>query len=459
MIKVVLGAALLAAASEPCFSNDGNLDATFGFFGQVELTPSGISVDYSQELRLRADAQHRIVGCIHTLDASNHPVPWLFRLLPNGGSDPDFAGTGSKFVPVPATATGLACDALAVYGDGRILLASLDGSNQYILRFKADGSADETFNGTGMLKIARTGATNDFIYAAAIAPDNSAYIAYTRSTANGSRFVVRRILDNGTVDSAFASGTGVALFDGFAIRTGVTARDDNVTNILLAPGGGIVVTGTTEPKAGGSADFAAARLTATGDPDLSFGTGAARIVAFDHGQTNTDRCYSSTLDAHGRLVMVGYSQRATAGDYDFAVVRLLGNGAPDTSLSGDGKVEIAFDLGGAGEDIGTSVAIQSDNRIVVAGYARHVTGTSGADWAVARLLDGGALDATFGPANNGKQTYSVNLAAPNNDYLDSMAANGSDFVLAGDSTTSASTQSVILGRIRTDLIFANAFGD
>lgn len=441
-------------------ANDGSLDIGFGFLGSVELSPAGMNAQTTWQMQTRIDNQGRIVGCIRTLNGANKPVPWLFRLTATGATDATFAGTGSKFLAIPAGATGgLGCDGFALAADGRIVLASYDGANQYIMRMKTDGTPDTTFNGSGTLVIPRTGSSNDFTYDATVGSDGSVYIAYARYTANGSRMVVRHVLENGTVDAAFGPGGGGAtVFDGFAIRTGVTARDDDPTRILLTSTGQIIVTGTTEPTAG-SADFAAARLDSSGNPDPTFGTAGARIVAFDNGQANADRCYSSTLDAHGRLVMVGYSQRSTAGDYDFAVVRLLGTGAPDSAFSGDGKLQIAFDLNGAGEDVGASVALQSDGRIVVGGYAKHVTGSSGADWAVARVLDNGALDATFGAASNGKQTYGVNLGGDNGDYVEHLVADGGDFILAGTASTGATTQSAVFGRIRPDLIFTNAFGD
>ena len=455
VLLALLGVCRLASAV------DGDLDIGFGFLGQVTLAPAGMDAQVPGQLQLRTDGSNRIVGCIRTLNGQSKPVPWLFRLGANGATDSSFAMTGSKFVTIPAAATGLACDGFAVAGNGKIVLASYDGSNQYIMRFKADGTPDTSFNATGTLTIPRTPSSNDFIYDAAIAADGSVYIVYSRSTVNGARFLVRHVLENGTVDMNFGpggNGGGLTLFDGFAIRTGVTARTDDPNHVLLASDGGIIITGSTTPMATGNTDFAAARLTSTGDPDPGFGTAGARIIAFDGGQTNADRCYASALDTRGRVVMVGYAQRATAGDYDFATVRLTKTGAPDSALGGSGKIQTAFDLNGAGEDIATSVAIQSDGRILIGGYAKHVTGSSGFDWAVARLLDNGAVDGSFGAAHNGKQTYTVNLGGVNNDFLYGVVANGSDYVVGGVSTTGTTTESGVLARLRLDLVFAGDFG-
>lgn len=452
---VAVALVVLLAGQSMASANDGPLDIGFGFLGQVELTPAGMAADAIGTLRMRADGQQRIVGCIRTVNGSNVTAPWLFRLTASGGSDSSFAGTGSKFVGIPSGATGLACDGFAVGGDGRIVLASYDGSNQYIMRFKDDGSPDTTFNNTGTLKIARTGNSNDFTTDIVIASDNSIYIAYQRATANGGRFLVRHILSTGSVDTDFGPGGGGAtLFDGFAIRTGVTARNDVPNRILLGTGGQIVLTGYTKPTLTGNLDFAAARLSSSGIPDSGFGTSGAVIVAFDLGQSNADLCSASLLDSQNRLVMVGYVDRATAGDADFGVARLLPTGVPDPAFSG-GKTTVAFDLGGSGEDVATAVSIQTNGRIMIGGYAKHLTGSSGYDWAVARLLDSGSPDNTFGVG--GKQSYSVNLGGNNGDFMYQLVANGGDFIIGGESNGAAS-ESAILARIRTDLIFADEFG-
>jgi len=453
----VIATVMLLANLATADANDGPLDIGFGFLGQVELTPAGMAADALGTLRMRVDAQHRIVGCVRTYSGPNVPVPWLFRLTASGGNDTSFAMTGSKFVPIPPGATGLACDGFAVASDGKLVLASYDGSNQYIMRFKDDGSPDATFNGTGTLTIARTGNSNDFTNDVVIASDGSIYIAYYRATANGDRFLVRHILSTGTVDPDFGPGGGGAtLFDGFAIRTGVSARQDVPSQILLGPGGEIVLTGFTKPTATGNSDFAAARLSHDGIPDSGFGISGAVIVGFDLGQSNTDLCTASILDSQNRLVMAGYAERTTVGDEDFAVVRLSATGSPDSAFSGDGKVTVPFDLNGSGSDIATAVTLQSDGKILIGGYARHMTGSSGYDWAVARLLDNGSADSGFGSA--GKQVYSVNLGGNDDDFMYQVVANGSDFILGGESN-GATSESAILARIRTDLIFADKFGN
>ena len=111
-------------------------------------------------------------------------------------------------------------------------------------------------------------------------------------------------------------------------------------------------------------------------------------------------------------MVAGYDD---GGSADFALARYLSNGNLDTSFNnlasptsynGDGKVSFTFGAGTfGGVERATSVALQADGKIVVAGYTD--AGTAGGidtfDFAVARLNADGTLDNTF--SGNGKFTY------------------------------------------------------
>ncbi len=120
---------------------------------------------------------------------------------------------------------------------------------------------------------------------------------------------------------------------------------------------------------------------AAGDLDLAFGTNGKVLTSF-YG----DGAASVVLQSDGKIVVAGDSNNGN--DSDFAVARYNSDGTLDTSFSADG--EMITDFGG--EDYGTSVAIQSDGKIVVAGY-----GSSGGpeDFAIVRYNTDGSLDTSF----------------------------------------------------------------
>lgn len=190
-------------------------------------------------------------------------------------------------------------------------------------------------------------------------------------------------------------------------------------------------------QASAGVDVAGAPLTVTvygppGSLDTSFGgIGGPVFVPVGAGD---DYGYAIAVDGAGRLLVAG---RAAEGLGDFALVRLDRDGVVDPTFGqkGDGKVTTDF-AGGA--DTAYAVAVQADGKIVVAGTAA-VTGT-GQDFAVARYLDSGALDPTFGPAGTGKVTTSFG-ADSDTAYALLLQPDGK-IVLGGDSNQGSSATGV-----------------
>ena len=93
-------------------------------------------------------------------------------------------------------------------------------------------------------------------------------------------------------------------------------------------------------------------------------------VTTEVGSTN-DYALSVAIQSDGKIVAAGYSNNGS--NDDFALVRYNTDGSLDASFDGDGKVITAI---GGGADYALSVAIQSDGKIVAAGYSTTVvTGT------------------------------------------------------------------------------------
>jgi hypothetical protein len=142
---------------------------------------------------------------------------------------------------------------------------------------------------------------------------------------------------------------------------------------------------------------------------------------------------------------VGYSN--DGGTYDFALVRYNTNGLLDTSFDTDGKVSTA--IGVASEDFASSIVLQSDGKIVVAGYS--VIGDN-YDFAVVRYIvsDSNAPAApTLNSVTAGDRRVTVSFTAGANngaaitDYEYSL--NGGAYTSAG-TTTSPFTITGLSGR-------------
>jgi uncharacterized delta-60 repeat protein len=121
-----------------------------------------------------------------------------------------------------------------------------------------------------------------------------------------------------------------------------------------------------------------------GSLQTSFGTGGKVSTDIEAGH---DYPHAMVVQDDGRLVVVGES---VVGSYfEFAIVRYNTNGTLDNSFNGNGK--LTLDLG-TGNSVVEAVAIQDDGKIVVAGTAYN---GSNEDFAIARFNADGTLDNTF----------------------------------------------------------------
>ncbi|MEO6454697.1 MAG: hypothetical protein ABIN97_11515, partial [Ginsengibacter sp.] len=108
-----------------------------------------------------------------------------------------------------------------------------------------------------------------------------------------------------------------------------------------------------------------------GSIDASYGVnGYSRALSFNDAY--------AALQTDSKMVIAG-----SANDNFFYIARLNANGKPDSTFGDNGMQTTAF----AGRSFATSVAIQSDGKIVVAGYTTNAN--NDAYFAVARYNSNG----------------------------------------------------------------------
>jgi uncharacterized delta-60 repeat protein len=169
----------------------------------------------------------------------------------------------------------------------------------------------------------------------------------------------------GDLDTAFGSGGKVT--------TPVGAGRDLAQAVALQPDGKIIVAGYAQ------SDFALVRYHPDGSLDTAFGTNGKAITPVG---VATDEAYAVAVQPDGKIVLAG---RASTG---FGLVRYLPNGSLDTSFGTGGKVITQI----SGLSIAEAVAVQSDGKIVLAGWS----GDFPSRYAVLRYDSGGSLDSSFG---------------------------------------------------------------
>ncbi|MFF5496835.1 calcium-binding protein [Streptomyces aquilus] len=200
---------------------------------------------------------------------------------------------------------------------------------------------------------------------------------------DASDFTVLRHNPDGTPDTSFG-GDGEVLTD-------FEFGEDIAQGVALQGDGKIVVVGRhqeTDDEFAGCCWFTVARYTTDGSLDTTFGGGDGWISPGLAGGAE---------DAAGVAVLPdGKILAGARAGGDFALVRLLPNGTLDTSFDGDGIVDTSF--GAEGGAIAKDMVVQSNGKIVLAGYS----GETSFDFALARYNADGSLDTTFG--GDGKVT-------------------------------------------------------
>lgn len=107
--------------------------------------------------------------------------------------------------------------------------------------------------------------------------------------------------------------------------------------------------------------------------------------------TNTgDEANAVAVQTDGKIIAAGYGSTAT----EFVLARYTTSGALDTTFDADGIVRYIYP-----NSIGmaiNAIALQSDGKIVVGGYIIPPAGQNNPRFSLARFLTNGSLDTTFG---------------------------------------------------------------
>ncbi len=324
--------------------------------------------------------------------------------------DPDLTFDADGGVTTDFDGVGETAYSVAIQPDGKIVAAghSWNGTNQdfALTRYNPNGSLDTAFSGDGMLTTDFVGGKDDIAYGVAIQPDGKIVVAGNAygdpNNASNRDFALARYNPNGTLDTSFdADGRVLTDFGNGRVHIGESAY-----SVAIQSDGRIVAAGYTGTATSTTSntrnDFALARYNPNGSLDTSFGTGGkatADILVKDNV------AYDVAVQPDGKIVAGGSTGTDVTG-YDFALARFNTNGALDAGFGAggpDGDGRATADLFGD-DNLARSLALQSDGKIVLGGYAYN---GSDKDFALARFNTNGALDAGFGaggPDGDGRAT-------------------------------------------------------
>ena len=370
----------------------GDLDDTFGANGKV-LTAFDFNAD-GNAVAGQSDGKIVVVG-----EAGNDFA--VARFDSSGLLDSSF-GSGGK-VTTDFDDNNDQAYAVAIQTDGKIIAAGSSGGDFALVRYNSNGFPDSSFGSGGKVTFdySRSG-PGDIAYAVAIQTDGKIVVA--GSSYDGTEFeefALLRFNSNGLPDNSFG-------IDGIVITaiSGQSQVEDSAYAVAIQADGMIVVAGES------TRDFAVARFSSDGSLDTSFGNGGIVITDF----TADAAAHAVALQTDGKIVVAGESEvyddftencKSSNGFYcqyhDFALVRYNSDGSLDSSFGDGGKVTTNLNPRG-NDDFGFGVAIQTDGKIVVAGYSETSVHTfNGEDeffstdnqFSLARYNGNGSLDTTF----------------------------------------------------------------
>ncbi len=297
-----------------------------------------------------------------------------------GSLDPTF-GTGGKLT-TDFSSSELA-SANAVQADGKIVVAGgFNNGVNYdfaVFRYNPDGSLDTSFDADGKV-ITSVGNSQDFADAVAIQADGK-IIAAGHSSIDGvsSGFALVRYNTDGSLDPSFGTGGIVTSAFGYGF----------IYDIAIQGDGKIVAAGSSYNDTTYQ-DFTLARYNSNGTLDTSFDGDGKLTTDFDNFY---EYATGVAIQADGKIVAAGSRDDGDFGFSSYALARYNADGSLDTSFDTDGKVITTFD----GSSAANAVAMQTDGKIVAAGYSAscYIFNCAAPDFAVVRYNTNGSLDTSF----------------------------------------------------------------
>ncbi len=391
------------------YNADGTLDTTFGGGdgkATADLTGSSLN-DLAGSAALQTDGKIVVSGSAYVSTDYDFAV---VRFTLNGSLDSTFDSDG-----VVITDLGLVdnfANGITIRPTGEIVAAGYtDNAGNYdfaAVRYDpANGALDTAFSTDGK-QTATVGTLNDVARVIVAQGDGKVVLAGdAQPTTGGYDFGLVRFTTAGALDTTY-SGDGRVL-------TPVGANSDYGQGVAVQDDGKIVVVGYSQDN---TIYYAAiARYLANGSLDTGFGTKGKVVVDLGTGASILN---AVEIDSSGRIVVAGSAWNGA--NWDIVAARFLSDGSPDTGFSGDGKVLVPV---GTSHDYATALALQSDGKPVIAGYASM--GANLLDFAAVRLTTAGATDSTF--SGDGKNTFAV-LAEDDKAYAVAIQGDGK-IVLAG----------------------------
>jgi uncharacterized delta-60 repeat protein len=261
------------------------------------------------------------------------------------------------------------------------------------------------YNSSGTIQWQRVlgGASNyDQGYSVAIDSSNNVYVlGYTSSTgAGGSDCLLAKYNSSGTIQWQRVLG-GAGNEEGYSIAI------DSSDNLY--------VFGETSSAGAGGDDFLLAKYNSSGTIQWQ------RVL----GGASGEKAQSVAIDSSNNVYVFGETSSAGLGSSDFLLAK----------YNSSGTIQWQRIVGGASNEFGESVAIDSDNNVYVLGWTNSA-GAGSYDFLIVKYNSSGTIQwqRVLGASISAEAAYSVTIDSDNNVYVlgstASTGAGGNDSLLA-----------------------------
>ncbi len=348
----------------------GAPDSDFDADGKVSVDLSG-NHDYANDVKIQEDGKIVVIGQSNISTDADFSV---VRYLPNGSLDESFSFDGKVITDIQGGIDY--ASSFAFQSDGKIVVVGSSSNgvdfDVSIVRYNSDGSLDNTFNETGIL-ISPISTDTDYASTVNVQSDGKIVVAGS----SGTDCFIARYFSNGSIDSTFGTDGNTIIdfgeFEGFS-------------SSVIQPDGKIVAAGSTV-NISEESDIILVRFNADGTPDDTFGEEGKVVSEF----YDSEEIYSIALQSDGKIIVTGTVLSFIGISEDVILIRYNSNGSLDDSFASSG-IEVR-DINNQ-DEFATSVALQSDGKILVAGTI--IQSNPDYDFLLLRYNSDGTPDDSFG---------------------------------------------------------------
>jgi uncharacterized delta-60 repeat protein len=364
---------------------DGSVDTSFGntSIPGVVAIPNlvlGARMEGIESMQRLADGSIIAVG----VSMVNTPLQgFIIKLDENGNLDDGFGDGGAVFT------LATYAHAVAIDSQGRIVVAGehiVSGVyTSTVMRLNADGSPDQSFGDAGTASIDWDGAGNSgYLSDLLMGADDGVIVGGSYSVYGdglGGDYAIARLDSTGAPDTSFAD-VGWRVFHDPANTSMVNA----INRLVATPDGGIAFAGYYLTPDSATA-LVLGHLGADGTTDESFGDAATpgyfrpAIVPTAQSVNPTDLIAQDD----GKL-LASISYYVFPEKQDFIALRTTPTGQLDPAFATGGIFDADLAPDGVYSDLST-MALQPDGRIVLAGRAERSPDVFLVDLGVVRLLN------------------------------------------------------------------------